>query len=159
MLDESSRPDQLPSRRVWRDRIALAAMAAVAFTVSAVVDVHERLHHWAEQHERYNPYQLMPLVAASAVVTLAYLIVTRRRLRQEIVIRQEREVALTQALHKIEVLSGLLAMCASCKRIRDDGQWEPVEVYLQRRGEVSVSHDICPQCVGQLYPDYVAVLT
>jgi nitrate reductase gamma subunit len=120
--------------------------------------MHERLHHFAEQHERYNPYQLLPLAAGLVIVTLAYLIVTRRRLRHEVAIRQEREDALTQALHKINVLSGLLAMCASCKRVRDEDQWEPVEVYLQRHGELSVSHDICPQCADDLYPEYVTKL-
>jgi hypothetical protein len=148
------RPRQLPSRRVWRDRVALAATAAVAVTFSVTVDVHARLHHWAEQHEPYDPYRLLPLAVGAAFVGLAYLIVTRRRLRREVAIRQEREDALTQALHEIEVLSGLLAVCASCKRIRNDGdEWEPIDVYLQRRGEVSVSHGICPQCAHELYPD------
>src|ERR1700754_4756786 len=104
---------QLPLRRVWLDRIALAALGATAIGVARIVNVHERLHHWADQHERWNPYQLMPVVAGGAVVALVYLIVTRRRLRREIAIRQDREDALTQAVHEIEVLSGLLAMCAS----------------------------------------------
>ena len=155
MLETSSRP-ALPSHRVWRDRIALAVLAAAAFTTAGVVDVHERLHAWSDQHERYDPYQLLPVAAGLTVVTLAYLVVTRRRLRHEVSIRQEREEALTQALHKIEVLSGLLAMCASCKRIRDDDdRWEPIEVYLERHGEVSVSHGICPGCTSRLYPDFL----
>jgi Tfp pilus assembly protein PilN len=128
-------------------------MAAVAVTFSVTVDMHARLHHWAERHEPYDPYRLLPLAAGAAFVGLAYLVVTRRRLRQEVAIRQEREDALTRALHEIEVLSGLLAVCASCKRIRNDGdEWEPIDVYLQRRGD-SVSHGICPQCAHELYPD------
>ena len=155
MRDESS-SHQLPPPRVWRDRLALAALAAAAFTVSATVNVHQRLLDWGEQHQRYDPFRLLPVAMGVAVVTLVYLLATRRRLRREVAVRQEREVALAQALEKIEVLSGLLAMCASCKRIRDDrNQWEPVEVYLQRRAEVSVSHALCPHCTSQLYPDYV----
>lgn len=154
MLDETFRSD-LPSRRVWRDRVALAAVALTAACVSAVVNVHARLHRWADEHEPYDPFLLLPVAVGLAVLTLAYLIVTRRRLRHEVAIRQEREQALTQALHKIEVLSGLLAMCASCKRIRaEDDRWEPVETYLERHGEISVSHGICPGCTTQLYPEY-----
>lgn len=159
MHDASSRPDQLPSRRVWRDRIALAAVALAASTVSATLNVHHRLTVWAEHHEPYDPFRLLPVAMGLAALTLAYLLVTRRRLRQEVAIRREREDALTRALLKIEVLSGLLAMCASCKRIRDGERWEPVERYLQRHGEVSVSHGVCPQCVQELYPDYVDALT
>ncbi len=149
-----SRP--LPSRRVWRDRIALAAVAAAAVATSLVVNVHARLHHWVEQHPGYDVYRLLPVAAGLFVLTLAYLIVARRRLRREVAIRPEREDALTRALHKIDVLSGLLSMCASCKRVRDEEQqWEPVERYLARHGEIAVSHDICPPCARELYPDYV----
>jgi hypothetical protein len=158
MLDGSSR-SQLPSRRIWRDRIALAVLAAVAVAVSLTVNVHQRLLVWGEQHPPYDPFRLLPVVMGLAAVTLAYLVVTRRRLRYEVGIRREREEALTRALQKIEVLSGLLAMCASCKRIRDGERWEPVERYLQRHGEISVSHDVCPQCVAELYPDYVEALS
>ena len=154
LRDTSSRHVQMPLPRVWRDRLALALLAATAATFSAVVDVHERLHRFADRHEPYDPFQLLPVVVGLAVVTVAYLIATRRRLRQEVHVRQEREQALTQALQTIEVLSGLLSMCASCKRIRDDeGRWEPVEAYLGRHGNVSVSHGLCPTCVDRLYPD------
>jgi hypothetical protein len=159
MSEKPFRPHPLPSRRVWRDRIALAAIAPATVVFAALVDVHARLHHWAEQHEPYDPYRVLPLAVGAAVVGLAYLIVTRRRLRGEIEVRQEREQALTRALHKIDVLSGLLAMCASCKRIRNDGdEWEPIDVYLQRHGEISFSHGICPQCEQELYPDHTDAL-
>ena len=156
MHDEPSGPAQLSSRRVWRDRIALSALAVAGFAISLTVNAHERLHAWAELHPRYDPFRLLPVVAGGAVLTLVYLIVTRRRLREEVAVRQDRERALTRALHKIEVLSGLLSMCASCKSVRDDDdQWEPVEAYLQRHGEIAVSHDICQECARQLYPGYV----
>ena len=158
MFDESSR-SELPSRRIWRDRILLVAVAVTAATVAGIVNVQARIHRWADQHERYDLSLLRPVAVGLAVLALAHLIVTRRRLRCEVAIRQEREGALTQALLKIEVLSGLLAMCASCKRIRgEDDRWEPVEAYLQRHGEVSVSHGICPGCASRLYPDYADAL-
>jgi len=133
-------------------------VAVASCTVAATVNVHQRLHVWTAQHEPYDPFRLLPVAVGVAVVTVAYLVVTRRRLRREVAIRREREDALTRAMLKIEVLSGLLAMCAACKRVRDGERWEPVERYLQRHGEVSVSHDVCPQCVRELYPDYVDAL-
>lgn len=156
VVASSPRTRELPSRRVWRDRIALAGLAALAFALSITVNVHERLHEWSEQHPGYDPYRLLPVAAGAFVLTLAYLVASRRRLRHEVEVRQEREHALTDALHKIDVLSGLLSMCASCKRVRDDDdRWEPVERYLQRHGEIAVSHDLCPPCAHELFPDYV----
>jgi hypothetical protein len=158
MLDNSPRPRQPP--RVWRDRIAIVTAMATVFAISALADIDERFHVWSAQYERYNADELLILIAGLGAVALVHFMIMRRRLRREVAIREEREAALTKALHEIEVLSGLLAMCASCKRIRDDDdRWEPVEVYLQRHGELSVSHGICPECAAQLYPDYVDAST
>ena len=61
---------------------------------------------------------------------------------------------LQEALDNVQTLSGLLPICASCRRIRDDeGQWQPVEVYISDRSEADFSHGICPECAQELYPD------
>jgi hypothetical protein len=145
----------VPHRSRWRDRILLLAAATAAFIAAAFLDLHERFQGWADQYERYNADELITLAAGAAAVALGYLAVTRRRLRREVTVREEREAALTKAMHEVDVLSGLLSMCASCKRVRNDDVWEPIEVYLRRHGEISLSHSICPDCAGHLYPDYV----
>jgi hypothetical protein len=62
---------------------------------------------------------------------------------------------LQEALDQINVLSGLLSMCASCKRIRDEHQtWQPLESYIQAHSEAKFSHGVCPDCLRKLYPDY-----
>jgi hypothetical protein len=144
----------LHKRSAWRDRIAILAAALAAFVAAAFLDLHERFAGWAENYERYNADELITLAAGAAVVALGYLAVTRRRLRREVTVRQKREDALSKAMHEIDVLSGLLSMCASCKRVRNDNVWEPIEVYLKRHGEISFSHSICPDCATHLYPDY-----
>lgn len=61
---------------------------------------------------------------------------------------------LDQALANVKTLSGLLPICASCKRIRDDrGYWNQIESYLTRHTEADFSHGICPECVSRLYPE------
>ena len=61
---------------------------------------------------------------------------------------------LDRALARVKTLSGLLPICASCKRIRDDkGYWNQIESYVQRHTEAEFSHGICPDCVARLYPD------
>ena len=60
---------------------------------------------------------------------------------------------------KIEVntLRGIIPICSSCKKIRDDkGYWQQVEVYVRDRSEAEFSHSICPECFEKLYPEFVS---
>lgn len=64
--------------------------------------------------------------------------------------QEEREgliAELQSALTQVKTLSGLLPICASCKKIRDDqGYWTQVEVYLMARSRAEFTHGICPEC-------------
>jgi len=61
---------------------------------------------------------------------------------------------LAEILQEVKILSGLLPICASCKKIRDDGgDWRTVEDYVCRHSEAQFTHGICPQCAGVLYPE------
>ena len=73
------------------------------------------------------------------------------------VVEMERERLiedLQAALARVKMLSGLLPICASCKKIRDDrGYWKQVESYIMSHSEATFSHSLCPECVGKLYPE------
>ncbi len=60
---------------------------------------------------------------------------------------------LQQALAKVKKLSGLLPICASCKKIRDDrGYWNQIESYIREHSEADFTHSLCPECVEKMYP-------
>lgn len=62
------------------------------------------------------------------------------------------KVALEVAMQQVKTLQGLLPICASCKKIRDDqGYWHQVESYVRDHTGVEFSHGICPDCYTQLY--------
>lgn len=62
--------------------------------------------------------------------------------------------ALESALKEVKRLNGLLPICASCKKIRDDkGYWKQVEMYLEEHSDATFSHGICPDCSEALYGD------
>lgn len=62
---------------------------------------------------------------------------------------------LQKALDNIRQLSGLLPICASCKKIRDDkGYWNNIEAYISEHSEALFTHAICPECGKGLYPKY-----
>jgi hypothetical protein len=64
---------------------------------------------------------------------------------------------LEQALEEIRTLSGLLPICAQCKKVRDDrGYWQQIEAYVQEHSQARFSHGICPSCARQLYPELMA---
>jgi ligand-binding sensor domain-containing protein len=70
---------------------------------------------------------------------------------------QALRVRVDEAVAQIRTLKGLLPICASCKKIRDDGgYWNQMETYIQSHSSADFSHSICPDCMVNLYPDYAA---
>lgn len=60
---------------------------------------------------------------------------------------------LQDKIHEIKTLSGLLPICAQCKKIRnDEGYWTQLEGYISEHTSATFSHGICPHCAEQLYP-------
>ena len=58
-----------------------------------------------------------------------------------------------EATEKIKSLSGLIPICAKCKKIRDDqGYWHQLEAYLAEHSEMEFSHGFCTDCMDQMYP-------
>ncbi len=79
--------------------------------------------------------------------------ITRRKAEEQERLRLIQE--LTDALTQVKTLSGLLPICASCKKIRNDnGYWEAVETYISEHSDADFTHGICPECVQRLYPEY-----
>ena len=70
---------------------------------------------------------------------------------------QERKLVkdLQAALEQGKQLSGLLPICAGCKKVRDDnGFWQQVERYIADHSEATFSHGLCPDCIPIYFPDF-----
>jgi DNA-binding response OmpR family regulator len=75
---------------------------------------------------------------------LEVVITKRNQLEEE---RKQLIIELKDALDKVKVLSGLLPICAWCKKIRDDkGYWNQIEMYISKHSEAVFSHGMCPEC-------------
>jgi hypothetical protein len=69
---------------------------------------------------------------------------------------KRREEQLEQALSRIKTLSGLLPICASCKKVRNDaGYWQQIESYISAHSEAEFTHSLCPDCEKALYPGFL----
>lgn len=75
----------------------------------------------------------------------------RYNIEERYKLEAERENLLKAELKK---LHGLIPICASCKKVRDDkGFWLQVEEYVHNHSEAEFTHGICPDCIDELYPE------
>jgi len=89
--------------------------------------------------------------AGSTGVLWTVAVLLRRSFRLEAAHHDALERA--AALAERRVLSGLLPICAACKRIQhSDEAWQSLEAYIQAHSEASFSHGMCPSCLAALYP-------
>ena len=108
-------------------------------------------------------YALAVLALAAALrafvrLRLASLARSKAQLELQVARRTEelqaRNAELSSALGRVRQLSGLLPICAHCKKIRDDrGYWNQLEEYITEHSEAGFSHGICPDCIPLLYPE------
>lgn len=135
-------------RRLLQDLIASAP--AVPDTTSAV----EHLLVFAEREFAVRAMALNLKDQGSSLRLLTLSDVTAKR-------RTERALAeshgrLEEALRQVKTLSGLLPMCAGCKKIRDRiGGWQSVEDYISAHSDAMLTHGVCPDCQTRIYDGFL----
>lgn len=96
-------------------------------------------------------FGLMLVVAGGAIFGMYRIRVWRLLIREKML-----KAYVTEAMAKIKVLNGLIPICASCKKIRDDkGYWSQLEEYINAHSEATFSHGVCPECADKLYGKYL----
>jgi CheY-like chemotaxis protein len=98
-----------------------------------------------------KPVNSMELLARASSALALKKEMDCRKAREEELRRSNDE--LQKALRDVKVLRGLIPICASCKKIRNDGGfWQQLEEYIGEHSEAEFSHGICQPCVKKLYP-------
>jgi len=115
------------------------------------------LHFRSKQIKAYGDRDLSlgERIAAqiAGAIANAQLFTERKRTEEE---REKLILSLQKALSEVKALSGLLPICSSCKKIRDDkGYWNQIEAYIRDHSEANFSHSICPDCAKKLYPEFL----
>jgi hypothetical protein len=120
----------------WRNQQFLACL--LSFVLSLVRFAFQSV--WSDQRSLLTE-GINTLVIIAALLLYAYLI--------------DRTSTQTRKLQKrVKTLEGILPICASCKRIRNENnEYEPIENYISERSEASFSHGLCSACAHKLYPD------
>jgi ligand-binding sensor domain-containing protein len=87
-------------------------------------------------------------------MALALVAVPLLRVRQLRTRARELDRRVQEAVSELKVLSGMLPICAWCKKIRDDrGYWSKIEAYLSARTDAQFTHGICPECTDKMLAD------
>jgi hypothetical protein len=109
-------------------------------------------------HLLFRSFALAYIIASGLLLTIiVILFVENKNITERKQVEKERENLITKlqdALAKIKTLRGLLPICSSCKKIRDDkGYWNQIESYISDHSEAEFTHGICPKCAKKLYPE------
>lgn len=111
-------------------------------------------------------FHLLLLISLTFVITLFLGYILNKiikALNEEVAIRIkfeteliEESIKLKNALIRVKELSGLLPICASCKKIRDEkGNWNEIESYIKNHSNAEFSHGICPECLQKTLAEYI----
>ncbi len=104
----------------------------------------------AVKQENIISYELKPL-DMNRLISILNQVAKRRKAEKKTkkLIQQ-----LQEALSKVKLLSGIIPICSSCKKIRDDkGYWKQIELYIRDHSEANFTHGVCPDCYKRFYPD------
>jgi len=101
--------------------------------------------------DRTVGFYLLCGAALALLVGVSY----KFRVRQLEARERELQRKVSEAVAKIRVLSGLLPICAICKKVRDDrGYWNQIETYLREHSDTEITHGLCPECLRRMYPEF-----
>lgn len=153
-----SENDEIPQKkkrlRFFREISIILAAGVGLYLISAEYDFLEKI---VEFSQRNKGSQVDELIVVAIYLMFAFLVISVRYWRGIAVADRElkkKAEDLQKALGEIKQLKGIIPICSSCKKIRDDqGFWHQVESYLQSRSDAEFSHGICPDCMKKLYPN------
>lgn len=153
--DDRGAKDRTP--RLFRSPIGLLVITAVSvFVAEAIVML--LLSDFLHTLPKVIEAMLDGFVLTIIVVPILYFSFYKplsTHMAERLKMEESREKLICElqaALERIKVLSGLLPVCASCKRIKDDmGGWVNIERYISERSEAQFTHSICDACVERLY--------
>lgn len=153
--DDRSVKDLTP--RLFSSPVGLLAITALSIFVAETI-VMLLLSDFMHTLPKLTEAALDGFVLTVIVVPLLYFSFYRplsAHMAERVKVEESREKLIGElkaAFEKIKVLSGLLPVCASCKRIRDDGGgWVSMEKYISERSDAQFTHSICDICAEKLY--------
>jgi hypothetical protein len=123
-----------------KDLFWLCFISIVLLIPTIYFDVFDVFVHWYVKVP--EPFEFEEVIPVMLILPFCLAVFSWRRWKE-----------LKTAQEEIRTLEGILPICASCKRIEDDGQWHQVDEYIRSHTGVEFSHGVCPDCFKKLYPE------
>lgn len=139
---------------ITRHRGGQNIMIIMISTKTDASDVEEGLQAGAHDYVKkpFNEIELKARVSSALRLRQHINDLNRTNHEKELLIEH-----LKGALKTVETMTGLLPICSSCKKIRDDeGYWQQVEQFISLHTSAQLTHSICPDCARELYPEETA---
>jgi len=107
------------------------------------------------QNTHFNSAFFLSVLIFEIWSGLLIMMLNNQRMEEDLLLShsalQSHVVELEKANSEVKVLKGLLPICSSCKKIRDDqGYWNHLEDYLDAHSEATFTHGLCPGCALQM---------
>lgn len=130
------------------DTLVRALPAARGVPIIVMTGLDDRQTSIRAVQEGAQDYLTKGTVTADLLLKAMHYGIERNRIQRE----KERLIAeLRNALEKVRTLSGMLPICAWCKKVRDDtGYWEQIEKYISNHSGALFTHSICPECMTKV---------
>lgn len=151
-----------------RQRILTSFLILILIALLLVIEYHfpELVLEYSNRRNKFLDNYITFCISVFIAVSIINYIMNgyqaeRRKVQESYAKLKEQSNSLKVANEKLEIailevkhLSGLLPICASCKKIRDDkGYWNQIETYIKNHSEAEFSHGMCPECLDRTYGD------
>jgi len=156
-LSGYTRPE-IEGKKSWQEFVAKEDLAQIKeyhrlrrTNADAAPRTHE--FRFIDKHGTHkHVFATVGLIPGTKIGVSSFLDITHRKQAEKE--REKLIEELREALSTVNQLSGMLPICSSCKKIRDDkGYWNQIEAYIRDHSEAEFSHGICPACARKLYPE------
>ncbi len=136
--------------------LLILGWCTVGYLHAGKYDMLENFYRFSRAHE---DWEVDEWVAVVHVLALAFGIFAFRRWMENRRIKKEltrKNNELEKTMSEIKTLQGIIPICASCKKIRNDkGYWSQVEEYLHEHTDAAFTHGLCPECRDKSYAEYL----
>lgn len=153
----------LAVRMIYRTRRHLAGGLIIAAVILMVFRRAVALYHHLIREELQTDVMAESVALIISILFFIAILYVTKIIESETSIRREKDELIADlhaAIADIKTLEGIIPICASCKKIRDDrGSWNKLEKYISEHSNAKFSHGLCLECAQKLYPHLKSDLT